>query len=42
MVLPACYVWALFLYSALGCQKALDPLGLELEMVINYHVDAGN
>ena len=25
-----------------GQKRALDPLGLELQMVVSYHVGAGN
>ena len=37
------YVYAIHEYSARGGQKkALDPLELELQMVVRGHVGAGN
>lgn len=36
-------LWATFVYGALDGQKrTLDPLKLELQMVLSYHVGAGN
>jgi hypothetical protein len=42
-VLPACiYVCVPRVYSAYGWKRASDHLDLELQMVENYHLGAGN
>lgn len=41
--LPVCYICVPHIYSSLKDQKrSLDPLELELETVVSFHVDAGS
>lgn len=36
------YLCTLYVRGARGGQKKVDPLGLELQMIVNHLVDVGN